>query len=725
MLIAKLIIITIFLYFSSKAFGILISSKVKLKNNEYIGIGYLTNISFFFVSTFIVMFLKLSYLYLLIFGTIYLIVAIIAVIKTIIDKKLFKFSKIELFALLLSVLIMIIYGLVVNFGYIETYDSYFYSLFTQSGMNSEFISVTDPYTGLSSLQNFYKYISFYYMPSYFASIMSISHAYLVLIWPIAFMNYLFTFITALSIVRLSKRMWINNILSVFVLTLIPNMFRAPFNSLHIFVAFISIYCFIYTFIYLKGDDSKLPLILICIIAGISISSTALFTLFFLILLIALALTIKRKEEKYKKIFYISLPVSFLGFLYMYESLSNIYVMLIWLIITTIIYYLIKSKLFLKILTIVGRVAVVVIILFLIFLPKKEANAFINTYFMNKNTDTSIIENKEDVSEINACYIKINEDYNTKDTLIVDSSIHSTSMNYVYNNDNNMFNIITTLLTHSLFMYGGMLFLFIYGFFKKRKDLRYIVFILYILIVFNPLTFEGINIITLDLGGRIVTFFNTFFALLGIRYFFAFIWELLKEFKHKKFVFEIFDKLYFVYALLVIMSLALYVGTIDKLNDNFKDYDMLYKVPKDIMNLNLIIDESIGELDYKPKVLYSASVFNISLLDEHIDNKNKITNSKDYANYFGEGILTNKIVLSAYFETAGEINIENIFIKDDDMGYEKDCHYDILNLIDINDIEYFVVPYVGNSEHQKFISENFEILKETNKVQILKRGIVNE
>ena len=47
--------------------------------------------------------------------------------------------------------------LFIHFGYIETYDSYFYSVLTNSAQNTDHMSTIDPYTGQNNLQNYYKY----------------------------------------------------------------------------------------------------------------------------------------------------------------------------------------------------------------------------------------------------------------------------------------------------------------------------------------------------------------------------------------------------------------------------------------------------------------------------------------------------------------------------------------------------------------------------------------
>ena len=66
------------------------------------------------------------------------------------------------------------------------------------------MSTIDPYTGQNNLQNYYKYISYYYQASFLANILGIEEGYLVLIWVMTFMNYFFISMTAVTLVRITK-----------------------------------------------------------------------------------------------------------------------------------------------------------------------------------------------------------------------------------------------------------------------------------------------------------------------------------------------------------------------------------------------------------------------------------------------------------------------------------------------------------------------------------------
>jgi len=70
--IIKLVVLTLFMVLSSKAIGELILEKINKKTDESLGIGFLANLSLFWVLEFFVMLFKLSSFYLNAFGIIYL-----------------------------------------------------------------------------------------------------------------------------------------------------------------------------------------------------------------------------------------------------------------------------------------------------------------------------------------------------------------------------------------------------------------------------------------------------------------------------------------------------------------------------------------------------------------------------------------------------------------------------------------------------------------------------
>ena len=74
----------------------------------------------------------------------------------------------------------------------------------------------------------------------------------------------------------------------------------------------------------------------------------------------------------------------------------------------------------------------------------------------------------------------------------------------------------------------MLFLFVYGIFKLRKDPIYLGYLVYLLTFFNPFITSGLELITVNLNERINLFFNMFFAVYGLKYFFFFIEEIMEK-----------------------------------------------------------------------------------------------------------------------------------------------------------------------------------------------------
>jgi len=141
--IIKLVVLTLFMVLSSKAIGELILEKINKKTDESLGIGFLANLSLFWVLEFFVMLFKLSSFYLNAFGIIYLLITSFVIVRNIIKYKKIKFTKKEIIAIIITIVLMILYCFFVHFGYIETYDSYFYSVLTNSASDTNNISVID------------------------------------------------------------------------------------------------------------------------------------------------------------------------------------------------------------------------------------------------------------------------------------------------------------------------------------------------------------------------------------------------------------------------------------------------------------------------------------------------------------------------------------------------------------------------------------------------------
>ena len=300
MTVLKILLLIIFMFFSSKALGIYICEKISKDKEEKTAIGFLANLALFFICEFPVMFFKLSSKLLNVFGLAYLTIIGIIMFKYIKNKKIIKITKKEIVALIIACVFIFLYMICIHFGYMETYDSYFYSVFTNSAQNAEHISTIDPYTGQSNLQNYYKYMSYYYQASFLANIVGLQEGYLVLIWVMAFMNYFFISMTAITLVRIARNKNLNNILTAFFLTFVLSIFRAPFNALHLVTIVLSIYCFTYMFDLFKEEKTSLHLLLICIIAGISITSTMMFIMLFFICSFYIVVCILKRKDLLKR-----------------------------------------------------------------------------------------------------------------------------------------------------------------------------------------------------------------------------------------------------------------------------------------------------------------------------------------------------------------------------------------------------------------------------------------
>ena len=72
MTILKILLLIVFMCFSSKALGLYVFDKIKKDREEKTAIGFLANLTLFFICELPVMFFKLSSRYLNIFGLVYL-----------------------------------------------------------------------------------------------------------------------------------------------------------------------------------------------------------------------------------------------------------------------------------------------------------------------------------------------------------------------------------------------------------------------------------------------------------------------------------------------------------------------------------------------------------------------------------------------------------------------------------------------------------------------------
>lgn len=707
--IIKLIVLTVFMVLSSKAIGELILEKLNKKTDETLGIGFLANLSLFWVLEFFVMFFKLSSFYLNAFGIIYLLITSVVIIRNIVKHKRIKFTKKEIIAIIITIILMVLYCFFVHFGYIETYDSYFYSVLTNSASDTNNISVIDPYTGQENLQNYYKYISYYYQATFLGNMIDIEDTYLVLIWVMTFMNYLFISITALTVARITKNKYINNILSAFLFTFLTSIFRAPFNALHLVTMIIPIYCFKYMFEMFNKEKSEV-LLLISIIATVSITSTSLFVILPFLYVFFVVASILDRREMYIKILSVGIPVILLAFLYIYESLDSYIPLIFMMFVMTIAYLLVLNKKVLKILSVLGKISVIVVIVVLISigilgLGNKTKNTFTKGDAVEEK---NLIEVGEQTELESITYenkgLKLNYEF--------DEEKHSSSMHYIYSNNQSLISKVLILGTHSTVLYGGMLTLLLFGIIKKKKSPEFIALCVYIIAFYNPLVKKGLSEIALELEGRIYLFFNTIFALYGIKY----LLEIINEKVNKKYESIIEKTIKYgsvLYIILVIFSTGAYISNFKLIDVN--NYNLINKVPSSIIETDKYIDKNIAT-DENSRIFYTANTFNISMIDQKVNNKIKIINSKEYMRYFESkgDLLTDKIVINAFFDSEGQATITN---KENEKRYiDKEK---VKKLINYFNIEYIVCKKIENEEFIKYIQENYEEIYSNAEIEVLK------
>ncbi len=718
----KIILLIVFMFFTSKALGIYICEKINKEKEEKIAIGFLANLALFFLCEFITMFLKLSSTYLNIFGSLYLVIVVLITAKCIKNKKLFKITKKEIIALILVCVFMLLYMFFIHFGYIETYDSYFYSVLTNSAQNTEHISTIDPYTGQNNLQNYYKYISYYYQASFLANIAGIENGYLVLIWVMTFMNYFFISITAITLVRVTRNKSLNNILSAFFLTFVLSVFRAPFNALHLVTMILSIQCFTYMFDLFKGEKTSLYLLLICIIAGISITSTIMFVMVCFVYIFYIVACILRRKDLFNSILYIATPVFILLFLYIYESLDNIYVIAIMLFILTMLYILFRNKKFIEIIAKLGYPLLIIAPAILIFMGTPLYNKGLSELLTKKDivdSNMQIVSSVEQEGQKdNFCEGKDNtcEEKNLILKYAIDDEIHSSSMKYIYQNNTNILSTVLILVTHSSVLYGGIAFLFIYGIIKLRKKPEFLSLLIYIIVLYNPLVKKGISTLTLGLEGRIYLFFNTIFGILGIYYLLELTEEKIKNKKVQNVIERIWKYGSYAYMLLVTCSILIYVLQFNAINS--REYSLVAKVPNTLIQANNYFNKYIEQNDNKgyTRVFYTANTFNMSMIDKNVNKKIKIINSKEYMSYFEnkEKVITNKLIISAFFDTEGECYLYNE--SEDNLQIKEE---NIQKLIKYFNIQYIAYKTPKTSEFKDYIERSFEIIYTNDDVQIIK------
>ena len=714
MIILKLLIILLFILMSSKSMGIFFKEKGKISYEISLGLGYLANIAIFLIAIFVPLYFRLSSSIMTIFGMFYLIACLYFIYYAIKRKLLFKFSNKEIIALAVALTFTLLFALFVDFGQAEMYDSYFYNILTNSASNSKHLAIINPYNGISDLQNFYKYLSFYYQSSFFSIIFDIKPAYLVLIWPFTFMTYYLLSITALGVARISKDERINNILSIFVITFYTTFFRAPFNALHMVNIIIPIYMLKFIFDSME-DEKYIKVYYILFIAAAACSSAILYTSITAICAIFIASCFKKNYNKINTIFKLFIPTYTLGVLYIMESNRNIISLVIAILLLLLAYLLLKSKTINKICRITGMALLFIIPIVFIVAPYAKDILEFQGFFLGQGN----ISDKLVTTAKNRCLsgLATANNFNYK----INYSVFSTAMKYIYQNPTSLINTLLIIITHSILMYGGLLFFLIYGFIKTRKDHIYISFVVYLLIFFNPLVSKGLALLTLDLNDRIYLYFNTFFALYGLKYFF----EWLSSF-NKKYFNIILKYIYIPYLCFLTLSVCSYISLLKK--PEFNKFDFLYKVPNNFVKANDEVNEIVSKktsisLKSNPIVLYTLNTLNLTMIDKNPNNKYKLIDSKEYKSYYFDiNKVFDKAVLMVYFDSGGGVTFDNISSGFDreskKMVDKKNC--DIKKMLDNYNTDYIVMSKDESKIYEK-LRNYYIIVYDKNDIVVLERS----
>ena len=708
MIILKLLLVLLFVYFSSKSLGIFISKKSSLSYAISLGIGYMLNIAIFLLCSFIPMYFRLSSNYLMIFGSLYMVLCFVSMWFAIKDKSLFKFSRKEVLALLIASIFTILFALFVDFGYADMYDSYFYSILSNSASNTDKLSMINPYNGISDLQTFYKYISFYLEPSFFANILHIAPAYLVLIWPFTFMSYFLIAITALGVARISKEKHINNIVSIFVLTMYTSFFRAPFNYLHAVNILIPIYLFYFAFRALR-DKKFIWIYYIAFASAAACSSAILYTSAAFILALFISSTIKRDYDKLDIIFKLAIPTYFLGVLYMLESNRSIIAVIASILFVVVIFYLIKLRPVKLLARLVGISLIVLIPTLFIYTPFNKDLVKYAENFMGQGA-------VGDKLATTSKYMCIKDTITVENVnLDTDNNMFGTAMHYIYEDSKSPLNTGLIMITHSVFMYGGLLFFGIYGFFKKRRKHVFKIFIIYLLLFFNPLVSDGLAILTLNLNSRIYLFFNTFYAIYGIVWFFEWVESL-----NIKFINKCIEYFYIPYAILLGFSIYSYIAILK--TPDLSNLNLLYKMPNNLVEANVEVNDIVSKKidSEKPIVLYSIDTLSLSTIDINPNDNYKLIDSKMYKDYYFEpDTIINQMLFNLYFESNGKYDFKEIKSNIVNGSYnEKNCG--INTMLKDYKVDYIVLGSKYRNSYDK-IKENYEIVYDKHDVLVFKRS----
>lgn len=396
---------------------------------------------------------------------------------------------------------------------------------------------------------------------------------------------------------------------------------------------------------------------------------------------------------------------------MLEGKRTISSVIVAVLILVFIWYVIRFKLIKRFARDVALFMLVLIPITFVVTPHDKALSKFSDAFVQQG----VVDDKKATTTDNVCILDnkvVTENIDYK----VDNNVFGTSMNYIYKEPHTLLNTSMILITHSIFMYGGLLFFLIYGFFVKRKEHVYKMFIIYILFFFNPFVSKGLSILTMDLNSRIYLFFNTFYAIYGIVWFFEWLEELNITFINK-----CIKYLYIPYAILLAISVYSYVSLLKA--PDFNVYDPLYKVPKNIVESSEEISELVAKQDSegrKPVVLYTIDSLALTMIDKNPNNKYKLIDSKDYKTYyFDTDVITNKMLINLYFQTNGEYDFDYVEEHILDGNYEKK-YCGINTLLKEYNVSYIVTSSKYRESYDK-IKNEYDIVYDKNDILVFQRS----
>lgn len=355
---------------------------------------------------------------------------------------------------------------------------------------------------------------------------------------------------------------------------------------------------------------------------------------------------------------------------------------------------------------------------MLLIPSLPIEQFLKTGFMK--SDAISAEETLSSSDIPSCIgentLTIKQDQLNQ----FDSKKHSTSMEYIHAKRTSTMSSILIMVTHSIEKYGGLLFLLIFGLCCLRKDPIFLTFFVYVVTFYNPLVARGVEIITFGMGYRITLFFQLFFAIYGIKYFFEWAIALAEKKQCRLFTDRVFKVGLLTYVILFMASTFFYIKMFKK--TNWQEYNMLYKVPTSLIGQDEILNQELKKGQQKPRVFYTSSVFNISLLDRNPNNKIMTMNSKENMHYYGDDTkVTDKVLLNAYFENEGKLDLKQYetACKISKLEIETDCICQLDTMLQKYQIQYVITKNSHNKTYRQELEKRFEIISAKQGVMILK------